>query len=723
LISFIQQYDPKFLALKRSLKTFLAILISLAIFYDNPRMAMFAAITSLLISKSQTGITLKDRKFSLLSTGILLALLSVPVSIISPHASLSLIFIFVAAFVTFFLIGLRVVPDFPAIVVLSVMVVEMAFSHSVSSGIQFAGLFLLSTALVFTIHFIVLPTRPKVRLKTQLEMILKSLENYFEDVSADYPNLESGIAATQISAARARKAISEYKRLWQLLGLKSDNMVQSHSRFPEIAHGLEELFEYILLIWQFRARTWNSEKFKEFILLNKEFKSVIRQLMYHYHPDLLKPSDNEKAKIQNKLQELNKKYLTVYREEKDANVAKEWVAIFNTLHSLLALTGSMDATIREAKTAKETTIGIRLKGFLEGLGQSIGKIRFSNPAFRFGLRSAIIVGAAMAYFVFFEPLHGFWLVLFSILLIRPNLGVSIKAGRDRLIGTLVGCLAGFAIVSFVPAGTLAFYIIIMLSVFFMIWFTNLDKFILMIAALTILIITLFSLIYPSEGGIAWLRLAYTAAIVIFVIFISFLLWPEKARKKFALALADTIENEKQYFLSIIGILLNNSFGKDVEKRKNNLAHQLTNLDEIIDATKNEILQVKVIHHGINIHSYIYRLRNTLHSLEFSSMACSRETRFPELENELQNFANHSEEAFNSLIKALQTLERASGFPNLREDFLKVRDSFRAIRGVPDPEKDEITQLWNISTFIWNLKPLILELEGIKAEIELKMDES
>jgi hypothetical protein len=56
--------------------------------------------------------------------------------------------------------------------------------------------------------------------------------------------------------------------------------------------------------------------------------------MYHYHPDLLKPSDNEKAKIQNKLQELNKKYLTVYREEKDANVAKEWVAIFNTLHSL-----------------------------------------------------------------------------------------------------------------------------------------------------------------------------------------------------------------------------------------------------------------------------------------------------------------------------------------------------------------------------------------------------
>jgi uncharacterized membrane protein YccC len=256
----------------------------------------------------------------------------------------------------------------------------------------------------------------------------------------------------------------------------------------------------------------------------------------------------------------------------------------------------------------------------------------------------------------------------------------------------------------------------------MIWFANLDKFILMVAALTFLIIALFSMIYPDEGGLAWLRLAYTAAIVLFVVFISFLLWPEKARKKFAHALADALEFEKQYFKSIIGVMLNGSPIKDVETRKDQLAKQLSSLDEIIDATKNEILQAKVIHHGINITRYIYRLRNTLHSMDFSVVACKHEIRFPELENQLQIFANHTEETFNNLTDAIRKLERAGNSLDIRDDFLKVRDSFRAIRGKADPDKDEITQLWNISTFIWNLKPLILELEGIKAEIDLKMDE-
>jgi uncharacterized membrane protein YccC len=721
LINFIQQYDPKYLALKRSLKTFLAILISISIFYDNPRMAMFAAITSLLISRSQTGLTLQDRKFSLLTTGILLSLFSVPVSIISQNEMLSLVFVIVGTFVTFFLIGLRVVPDFPAIVLLSTLVVEMAFSHTFKLGLEFAGLFLGTTILVFIIHFVIIPTRPKVRLKTQIELISQSLEAYFHDILANYPDLESGISKTHQSAAIARKSIDEFKRLWHLLGMKAPGQDQAH--FPEIAKGLEYLFEYMLLIWQFRARAWESDKFKTHIIQHPQFKSIVSQLMLHYQPEKKKPGNGTKKSIQKKIQTLNKQYLKVYQDEKETAQREEWVAIFNALHSLLALTESLDnTTIENTDSSTETSISERLDGFYKGVKDSIGKLKFSNPAFRFGLRSTIIVAATMAYSQFFDLAHGFWIVLFAILLIRPNLGVSIKAGRDRLIGTLVGCVAGFVFVNFVPAGSIAFYILILLSVFFMIWFTNLNKFILMITALTFLIIGLFSLIYPSDSGVAWLRLGYTSAMVIIVIFLSFLLWPEKARKKFADALASGIESEKLYFLSIINVLLKNNSSNDVEKQKKQLTLQLTKLDEIIEATKNEILQNKVIHHGLYVHRFILRLQHTLHAMDFAAAVCNTRQEFPELENELNKFTDHCVVAFNSLITAFRQYERARDFPDLRVDFLKVRDQFRAIRGKPDPERDEITQLWNISTFIWNLKTLILELEGIKEEIDLKMDE-
>ncbi len=724
MIDFVQYYDPKFLALKRSLKTFLAILISLALFYDNLRMAMFAAIISLMLSKSQIGLTLQDRKFSQLTTGLLLALVSVPVSIISQNATLSVIFILVATFATFFLIGLRVVPYIPAIVLLSVMVLVMAFSHTLRSGIEFSGLFLITTGLVFTIHFVILPVRPKVRLKAQLEMILKSLEEYYFDVTADYPGLASGISTTQQSAAKARKAISEYKRLWQLLGMKPLDMNQNKSRFPEIAMGLENLFEYMLLIWQFRARAWESEIFKDCILCNIEFESIINQLMYHYHPDQLKPNDNDIIRIQNRLQTLNSQYLSVYHDEKETTGRKEWVAIFNAVHSLLSLTETMITPItQETELVPEIPIRARISNFHTAINDSIGKLKFRIPAFRYGLRSAIIVGATMAYFKFFEPAYGFWLVMFSILLIRPNLGISIKIGRNRLIGTLAGCLAGFAFESFVPVGNIVFYSVVFLSVFFMIWFANLNKFIMLVSVMTFLIINLFSFMYPSDSGIAWLRLGYTAAIAVFVIFVSFLLWPEKARKKFTNALADTLEIEQQYFLSIMRSLLKLDSPDTVENRRKQLTLQLAELDEIIDATKNEILQVKVIHHGLNVNGFIQRLRNTLHSLDSTAAVCRNEPELHELDNELKYFADHCEEAFESLIITFRQLERAANFPNLRGDFLKVRDSFRAIRGRPDPARDEITRLWNISTFIWNLKPLILELEGIKAEIDFKMDEN
>ena len=723
MINFIQQYDPKFLALKRSLKTFLAILISLAIFYDNPRMAMFAAITSLLISKAQTGLTLQDRKFSMLTTGILLSLLCVPVSIISQNDVLSVVFVVAATFITFFLIGLRVVPDFPAIVLLAFSVMIMAFSHTVGSGLEFAGLFLLATFMVFTVHFVILPTKPKVRLKAQLEFIINSLDGYFDDITANYTDLESGITKTQHSSAKARKSISEFKRLWQLLGMRAQYKVSHQTRFPEISKGLEDLFEYMLLIWQFRARAWKSERFQAYILHHPDIINIINKLLDFYHPGLVKASDNIKSEIQNSLQKLNNQYLADYKGEKETAQREEWVAIFNALHSLLALTENINSTIID-KTDKATEISIRtrLVNFFLDVKVSFGKLNFSNPAFRFGLRSTIIVGSVMAYHKFFGPTYGFWLVLFSILLIRPNLGVSIKAGRDRLIGTLAGSVAGFVFVTLVPAESIAFYSIVLLSVFFMIWFANLDKLIPMITVLTFMIIGLFSLINPSDSGIAWLRLGYTAAIVIFVIFISFLLWPEKAKKKFANALADTLNSEKLYFLSIINSMLNNDSSNDVERQKKQLSQQLIKLDEIIDATKNEILQAKVIHHGLNVNRYILRLRNTLHAMDFAAGKCNPVSCLPELENELKNFSDNCETAFNSLTDAFRKLERASGFPNLRKDFVKVRNCFRNVRGKAGPEKDEITQLWNISTFIWNLKPLILELEEIKAEIDLKMDE-
>lgn len=97
----ITAFDPGLLAAKRSLKTFLAILISLLIYHHQPKMALLAVIAAMLFSRSQTGTTIRERKFTMLLTGFLMTALSVPVSLISADTALSVVFVTVGAFFVF----------------------------------------------------------------------------------------------------------------------------------------------------------------------------------------------------------------------------------------------------------------------------------------------------------------------------------------------------------------------------------------------------------------------------------------------------------------------------------------------------------------------------------------------------------------------------------------------------------------------------------------------
>ncbi|MFP4471264.1 MAG: FUSC family protein, partial [Bacteroidales bacterium] len=406
------------------------------------------------------------------------------------------------------------------------------------------------------------------------------------------------------------------------------------------------------------------------------------------------------------------------------------VAVFNAMKALQALLRA-EAGREEVSDADATgglekdrfSAGEIFRTFFQGLRDSVSALGFGHTAFRLGVRSSLIIGATMAYSVFVEPEFGYWLVLFAVLLIRPNLGISIKAGRDRLIGTIAGSLTAFGFLMLVPAGHPLFLAALLVSLFLMIWFTNLDRFVYMVVALTFMIVGLFTMVYPGGDSLAWMRIAYTAAIVLLVIFVSFLLWPERARNNFAGALAHVLQVQKGYFGRIMAGIMLKDEKRVLRNGKADVEQSLLKLDEVIDAVKNEVLQQRVINHGLEIRNLLYRLLNTLHALDISSRTCSFGDHFQELNSDLQEFAEKVTGAFNALIQALNTRARPQEYPELNEEFLRLRDHFRSIRAQHSEPEDEIRRFWNNSTFIWNLKPLIQELEAIRNEINLKMDES
>jgi len=718
-----QKTDPGNLALKRSIKTFIAILISLAIFWQTPGMAMFAAISSMLFSRSQAGFTVNERRFTVLTTGFIMILLSVPVSLISQYDWLAVSFVLIASFLTFFLVGNRVVPDFPAISILALIVVEMAFSHQLESGLKFSGLFLLTTTLVYTLHFILWPTRPRKRLKDQIEIINSNLNQYNKSIHAAYPDAESGMKITLEMSDNVRRSIGDFRRLWQLFNVKAGGDNQIESRYLDIYAGLGKIHEYLILLWQFRVSAWDSEVYKKMIIDGDQINQIIAYLVARHGPDILKPSDSKLQNIKTQIEKIGNEFLEKFKADISDENHRSWVAVINAIKALEALTDDLQRMRTDAEfEVVNFTVSGKIKSFFRKLKEASGNLNVSNPAFRFGIRSAIIIGSTAAYAAFFEPDFGYWLVLFAVLLIRPNVGVSIRAGKDRLLGTIAGSLMAMAFLMVVPVAHIAFFIFLFLSVFLMLWFINLNRMIPMVTALTFMIICLFYLLYPDNPNLVWLRISYTFAIVLLVIFVSFLLWPEKARQKFAGALANAIEVEKGFFEIIMNTVVSGQKSSLTIAEKQKIRDHIQQLNEVIEATKNEVFQERVIAHGLNIRSYIMRLINTLQSMDSSSKTCKINSVFSELRPSLEHFSVTTAKAFDVLIVALNERKTVAEFPDLRTEFENLRQHFKKIKYREGAVGDNITQYWENSAFIWNLKPLILELEGIKKEIELKMAE-
>jgi len=722
LITYIHHLDPGFPALHRSLKTFAAIAVSLLIFYHDIRMAMFASIAALLISRAQTGIALCERRFTLLLTGILLALLSVPVSLISANSLLSVVFITTFAFFTFFLMGLKVVPDFSAIVVLSVCVVEMAFSHTLKSGLQFSGLYLLVTSLVYIMHFVVFPVKPLTRLRTQSNLVSRKLQEHVVLIFSNFSDLQQAIPIVHKSSDAIKNAISDFRRLWQLFSLQvSDDKTEGASLMHQMA-AFEKMHSYLILIWQYRAGSFASPVFRRFVLEEPVFAGLLARIS---SPLLLNKTFENNPEIEKLKQELSafEQQCVAHVENNHAGETREeWLAVFSVIRALQAM---MEAVLNIAPeipgheirfSAKQKT-----KNFFRMLSEAPDKVNFQNAAFRFGLRSTLIVGATMFFYQFLHIEFGYWLVLFAVLLIRPNLGISIKTGRERLAGTILGSLLAFVFLMVVPPGSVLFYAVILVNLFLMIWFTNLDKMVPMVITLTFIIISLFALIYPGESNLAFLRIVYTAGIVVLVIFLTFFLWPDRARIRLGDALATAIEMEKNYFALIFKHFiqskekLNDSY--DLKKQ---IDVRIIATKNLFEAAGNEMLQPGMLRHGRQILVYIQRIYNTLHTLEQSGLLCSSPVGFQKMTVELSRFTSQTEKAFTELANAIRTLGLPAGYPDLAEELRLLELAFNRWIVQESETRKDVKPIVQNSLFIWNLKPLILELEGIKQEILLKM---
>jgi uncharacterized membrane protein YccC len=129
-------------------------------------------------------------------------------------------------------------------------------------------------------------------------------------------------------------------------------------------------------------------------------------------------------------------------------------ASYDKFRAAIELIGQLDLATRTTDAPSPTFTGADMTDFLTrqkyGVRLLLSNLDWKSPAFRFALRvtMAVAVGMAVTRHLSYAS-HGYWIVLTIVIILKPSFSMTKRRRGDRLIGTVVGCVATAVILHFV----------------------------------------------------------------------------------------------------------------------------------------------------------------------------------------------------------------------------------------------------------------------------------
>ena len=709
----IQNFDPGYYALKRSIKTFLAILISLAIFRFNTQFAIIAFISTMFLCLSQVGDTLRQRKFSMLLTGLIMVLLIPFTTYIGGTLISATILFTILVFFAFYFSGVGIIPPQTSSFILVLCLITMKMHGDFKSGIIYSGIIFSSTLISFIIHFLILPNRPSKIFQTILNISLKDIDEFNNSVIKEYSDKEEAKKAVSIHEEKLVQSIIRFRRLFKIIKLIPNPNNDIRPAIISAIQSLDRMHGSLVTLWQYRLSAWDSEIYKKFIEI---FREINPELTTEFHKvlsqskienisfnDIIKKLDAFQADVK-ELKKSDNKNIPIY----------DWILVFNSVFALETMMKDLEDISNSKETAfPEVEKKDNFSSFLSSFKKVKSGFSFKSPAFRMGLQAAITAGAAMFFYKYYSINYGYWIVLFVIMIIKPNLGISVKMGLKRLLGTLIGALLGVGFILIFKTNTYFFYGILILLVFTMIYMTNLSKILYVYIIMTFLIILLFSELRNISGWhLGILRLEYTAISVIVAFAATFLLWPNKAGNQLKEILANSFVAEKDLFIKLLSDFIHGSYNKtligNLGKKSELSIEKAQNTYNTAKAEGNK----RRINLGCSTILHLKNIQQILLALDTSAHNVKTDWPQNEIKLELTDIVQSFSESFEILSESISSRTVPKKFPDFEENINEISTAFRKIKYKKEYSEKEIFDVRNFSSLLWHLRPLLWELKAV-----------
>jgi len=197
------------------------------------------------------------------------------------------------------------------------------------------------------------------------------------------------------------------------------------------------------------------------------------------------------------------------------------------------------------------------------LNTLVENFSFSSLEFRHSLRitTTLLIGLIIGKVLPFENVY--WILLTIVVIMRPGYGLTKERTLNRFIGTLIGGVIGFAVLTLEPSST----ILAALTIFFLILGLtfNPSNYKMGTTFITLHVIFIFAILNPSDGNIILYRVLDTFVGAILAILANHFLWPYWESLNTNENIKNSVEANKNY-LKQISILYNSKESINQEYR-------------------------------------------------------------------------------------------------------------------------------------------------------------
>lgn len=166
---------------------------------------------------------------------------------------------------------------------------------------------------------------------------------------------------------------------------------------------------------------------------------------------------------------------------------------------------------------------------------------------RYALRSAIAATLALFIYKWFQIDHGYWMPFSVMIVIQPYFGATFKKARDRIIGTLLGGVAGSLLLHF-PAGLHIKEGILFLTFILMVYFIK-KQYAIAVFIITLNLVLLFNIELAYNDRLMLTRAICTIGGSLLAITSGFALLPTWDKKWLPSHLASAIYSNYEYFIA------------------------------------------------------------------------------------------------------------------------------------------------------------------------------